>query len=113
MSERPVKDIANELGYDNPNLISMFRSGAVKVPLTKIPVLAKALHADPSHLLRLALADYQPDWLETIDATLGPADRDERELLAVHRSVTKGRETRLPAAFFEGYRALLRQHLAS
>lgn len=50
------KDIADEVGYDKPNMISMIKKGTAKVPLEKVYLFAKALEVDPAHLLRLALA---------------------------------------------------------
>jgi transcriptional regulator with XRE-family HTH domain len=113
-SEKSVtnKEIAEKLGYaKNPNVISMFKSGSLKVPLVKIPALAEALGADPAHLLRLAFQEYMAELLPIIDKHLGLLDKDERALLACHRSVTQGRETRLPNALFDEYRALLKSHL--
>ena len=76
------REIAAEIGYDTPNLISMFKRGEMKVPLEKIPALAKAVEADPGHLFRLALEQYWPDWVETIDAIFGRvATANEEEIL--------------------------------
>ena len=61
------REIAAEIGYDKPNLISMFKRGETKIPLDKIPLLAKAVGADASHLFRLALDQYWPDLKPTID----------------------------------------------
>ncbi len=52
------REIAVEIGYDKPNMISMFKRGEAKVPLEKIPLLAKALGVDAGHLFRLALEQY-------------------------------------------------------
>jgi hypothetical protein len=60
------REIALEIGYDKPNMISMFKRGETKVPLEKIPLLAKALGVDPIHLFRLGLDQYWPDLQETI-----------------------------------------------
>ncbi|MGZ9053126.1 MAG: helix-turn-helix domain-containing protein [Rhodoplanes sp.] len=49
------REIAAELGYERPNIISMMKRGETKLPLDKVPALAKALHVDPAHLFRLAL----------------------------------------------------------
>lgn len=49
------KTIAHEAGFTNANLISMFKSGASKLPLDRIPSLARALETDPAYLMRLAL----------------------------------------------------------
>ncbi len=54
---RPKKtqaEIAEEAGFVNPNMISMLKSGASKVPLDRVPSLAKALDTDPRHLFKLA-----------------------------------------------------------
>ncbi len=56
---RPVKsqiDIATEAGFRNPNVISMIRSGATRLPLDRVQALAKALDCDPKRLFLLALA---------------------------------------------------------
>ena len=45
----------------------MFKRGETKIPLDKIPLLAKAVGADASHLFRLALDQYWPDLKPTID----------------------------------------------
>src|SRR6478672_9227328 len=59
--EKSQRDIATEIGYEKPNMISMFKRGEAKVPLDKIPALAEALHVDPAHMLRLAFEQYWPD----------------------------------------------------
>ena len=65
------REIAFEIGYEKPNMISMFKRGEVKVPLDKIPALAKAVNADPGHLFRLALEQYWPTLGETIQRIFG------------------------------------------
>lgn len=47
-------EIAHEAGFLNPNVLSMMKSGANKVPLDRVPGLAKALEADPRLMFRLA-----------------------------------------------------------
>ena len=66
------REIAAEIGYEKPNMISMFKRGEVRVPLDKIPLLAKAIDADPAHLFRLALEQYWPGLGETIRGILRP-----------------------------------------
>ena len=48
-------EIAEEAGFVNPNMVTMIKQGATKLPLDRVPALAKALECDPSLLLRLAL----------------------------------------------------------
>jgi len=55
---RPKKsqlDIATEAGFVNPNMLSLIKSGATKVPLDRVPALARALEADPRFLFLMAL----------------------------------------------------------
>jgi transcriptional regulator with XRE-family HTH domain len=68
---RTQRDIATAIGYDKPNMISMFKTGVTKVPLEKIPALAKALDVDPAYLFRLAIQQYWPELSETIDEIFG------------------------------------------
>jgi transcriptional regulator with XRE-family HTH domain len=47
---RPKKsqiEIATEAGFVNPNMLSLIKSGATKVPLDRVPALARALEVDP------------------------------------------------------------------
>jgi len=61
------REIAHEIGYDKPNMISMFKRGETKVPFDKIPPLAKALHVDVAHLFRLAMEQQWPGMKTTVD----------------------------------------------
>lgn len=49
------KVIAHEAGFVNPNLISMIKNGATKIPLDRVPALARALETDPAYLMRISL----------------------------------------------------------
>jgi len=76
------RQIATEAGYDKPNMISMFKRGDIKVPLDRIPSLAKALEVDPAHLFRLALEQYWPALNDTIHKIFGHiATKNEFKLL--------------------------------
>lgn len=48
-------EIASEAGFPNANMVSFLKSGRNKVPLDRVPSLAKALEVDPAFLMRLAL----------------------------------------------------------
>ena len=52
--------IARQAGFSNINTISMLKTGALKLPLERIPALAKALACDPGELLLIAMNDYSP-----------------------------------------------------
>lgn len=90
-SDKTQIEIAHELGYDKPNIITMFKHGATKVPVAKVPALARALGLDPAHLLRLALSEYSPEILEAIESSFGwLVAEDEYQLLKQVRTLTGG-----------------------
>lgn len=64
-------ELAQGLGYDSQNIISMFKSGKTRVPLVKVPVLARLVGLDASALLREWFAAYEPEALPVIEAHFG------------------------------------------
>src|SRR4051812_35775881 len=65
------REIAQEAGFPRPNMLSMLKSGDAKLPLERIPGLARALDADAAHLFRLAMTDHWPELAATIDVIFG------------------------------------------
>lgn len=58
---RPKKsqaEIAFEAGFVSPNMISLIKSGSTRLPIERVPGLAKALDVDPRRLLLLALEQW-------------------------------------------------------
>ena len=47
-------EIASEAGFGNANIMTFLKNGKNKVPLDRVPALAKALEIDPAYLMRLA-----------------------------------------------------------
>ena len=55
---RPRKsqiEIATEAGFINPNMLAMLKNGSSKLPLDRVPGLAKALGCDAAYLFKLAM----------------------------------------------------------
>lgn len=96
---RSQAEIAAECGYENANIITLFKQGKTKVPISKAPVLAKAIGADPAFLLRLTLSEYLPDAWEALHTVFGqPAPTaDEAAVLAFVREACKGRAIEISA----------------
>ncbi len=107
---RPRKSqaqIAEEVGFINPNMIAMLKSGATKLPLDRVASLAAALECDPRMLFNLALQQLGGDttlrvigeifgsivarnevaWLEAIRDASGSTDRS---LTSRGRSAIRG-----------------------
>lgn len=90
-------EIANALGYPSANIISMFKKGQTKVPLEKIPDLAKVLRVDPAFLMRLGLDQYWPERWEALRLMFdGIATNNERELLDAAREVLGDQDYKIP-----------------
>ncbi|MFI0843312.1 helix-turn-helix domain-containing protein [Mesorhizobium sp. IMUNJ 23232] len=49
------KQIADEAGFLSVNMLSMIKSGTSRLPLDRVPALAKSLESDPARLFVLAL----------------------------------------------------------
>ncbi len=85
------KDLAREVGFDNPQIIALIKQGKAQLPLNKIDPVAKALQVEPIHLLRLCLEEYQPEMWQVIEPYLDiPQTADERRLLATLRKAVGG-----------------------
>jgi len=90
---RSQREIALEVGYPNPNVLTMFKQGKTKVPYGVIGRLAQATNSDPAYFLRLALSEYEPALLQTIESILAEGTivtADERELLDLAREASDG-----------------------
>lgn len=84
------REIAQDMGYDRPNLITMFKQGSTKVPIEKVPVLAKSLGVDPAVLLARAMQEYMPETLRVIQQVMGyTVTENEYEIVEAVRSATK------------------------
>ena len=89
-SDKTQRQIAEECGFENPNVITMFKTGATKIPVNRIGAIAKALDVDPAYLLRLVLTEYLPDtWQSIEDIIEGTVlTGNELELVRLFRSAT-------------------------
>jgi hypothetical protein len=84
-------DIASALGYDKPNLVTMFKQGKTKVPLDKVPKFAKVLEIDPKMLLRKWMSEYDPAMLKMIEDYFGDIiTKNERAILDEIRRLSNG-----------------------
>lgn len=65
MCGKSQREVAEEIGYTNPNIITMFKNGATKIPVNKAGLIARALGVDPIFMLRLLMSEYMPEaWAE-------------------------------------------------
>lgn len=94
--DKSQKQIAEESGFEHPNVISMIKQGTTKLPITKICPVAKALNVDPAHLLRIVMLEYLPDAWEVIEEALNSTvlTANELELIRAFREVTGGNDAK-------------------
>ena len=84
-------DIAQELGFARANIISMFKSGKTRIPMEKIPRMAKILGIDPKMMLRMAMLEYAPELLRAIEQTFGASvTKNEQVILDEIRMLSQG-----------------------
>ncbi len=95
-SDKTQREIAQECGFEHPNIITMFKNGSTKLPVNRIGALAKALDVDPAHLLRLVMLEYLPEtWQcveELMQSTLLTAN--ELALVRAYREATGDSDAR-------------------
>lgn len=82
-SGKTQRVIAEECGFESPNIITMFKKGDTRVPLNRIEPLAYALNVDPAHLLRLVMLEYMPRTWDSIESMLKGSVMTESELRLV------------------------------
>ncbi|MDD2721356.1 MAG: helix-turn-helix transcriptional regulator [Gallionella sp.] len=88
--DKTQRQIAEECGFDHPNIITMFKKGQTKLPINRITQLAKALEVDPVYLLRLVMLEYMPDTWEHVENIMQSTvlTANELELVRSFKEVT-------------------------
>ena len=101
-------EVAAEAGFANANMIPILKAGKSKLPLDRIPSLARALECDPALLMRLALD-------QAVGATAAkaigdiygtPVTENERGWLAEIRDASGDTDPRLTARSRASLRAI-------
>lgn len=88
--DKTQREVAEQCGFETPNVVTMFKQGRMKVPLDRIGPLAMALDVDPAHLLRLAMGEYMPETWHSIEEILHSTilTANELELVRKFRELT-------------------------
>lgn len=77
--------IAEAMDYENQNVFSMIRSGRMRLPPQKVPVLARCLLIHPAELMRAVLLEVGPGMLEALEIAFGRPLTTERWEVSSHR----------------------------
>jgi len=93
------REVAERAGFEKPNMISMMKNAETRVPIERIPALARACGVDPVPFLRTALQEYQPEMWRAMSTHLGqPLTRDEEVLIDAYDEAREGRDLDLGPA---------------
>lgn len=88
-SPKTQRQIAKEVGFEKPNMITMIKQGHTKLPIERVPALAKALDVDERFLMNLVLAEYHPALYEVIQSVYGlMVTKNEEEIIRFIRAVS-------------------------
>jgi transcriptional regulator with XRE-family HTH domain len=65
------KELAREMGFLRPGMLSMIKTGAARIPFTKLPNVAEALGIDPALLIRTHLCETWPEFEDVVHEVFG------------------------------------------
>jgi len=89
---RKQRDMAKDMGFDKPNIITMIKQGKTKLPLDKVGRMAKAIGVDPIFLFRMCMNEYMPETWTAIEHLLEQpiVTRNEMAIVEVIREANPG-----------------------
>lgn len=101
-------EIAAEAGFANANMMSLLKVGKSKIPLDRVPSLAKALECDPAWFMRLALEQaVGKTAAQAIKDIFGtPVSDNERAWLEELREASDNTDPRLTARTRAAFRGI-------
>jgi len=73
-------EIAREVGFGSPNILSMIKNGSTKVPLDRVPALADSLGVSAQSLFVRCVSEYDPGLWEAIQLCLPGAFLSDDDL---------------------------------
>ncbi|MEJ7805265.1 MAG: helix-turn-helix transcriptional regulator [Telluria sp.] len=80
LSQKSQKQIAEEVGFAKPNMITMIKQGKTKLPIGKVGALARSLGLDPQHLFKMVMEEYEPATWEGIESIFSQPFVSENEM---------------------------------
>lgn len=80
LSQKSQKQIAEEVGFAKPNMITMIKQGKTKLPMGKVGALARSLGLDPQHLFKMVMEEYEPATWEGIESIFSQPFVSENEM---------------------------------
>ena len=93
LSGKTQREIAEDLGYPNANIISMFKQGLTKLPTSKVEKMANSLDVSQIEMLELVLKEYTPETYDAMRSIYGelPSNETEAAILKAVKQTLKGK----------------------
>lgn len=105
------REISAEAGFKVPNFMSMIRNGDSKMPIDRVPALAKALDVDEVQLFKLVIDQHfhSPEMNKMIARIEGQAGltKNEQKWIELIRSILAGADDAPSSAMKDAVREAL------
>lgn len=100
LPHKSMRQVSANMGFTALNMVSMIASGESKLPLDRVPSMARELECDPAVLLRLALAQFMGgSSLEAVNEIMGTVvSKNEAEIVEYIREITNESDPELDDA---------------
>lgn len=90
-SDKSQTRIAEAMGFQSSNVLTLIKKGRTKLPVSRIPDLARLLEIDPFYLLELAMTEYSPQvWAVIEDIATRSLGDGEKKILRIVREASGG-----------------------
>ncbi len=88
------REVAEEVGFETPNVVTMLKQGQIKLPLNRVGPLARSLGVDAVYLLSLAMREYMPETFKAIEEAIQGVMLSEHEhaIVEAYRWISRGRD---------------------
>ncbi len=94
------QQLCEELGFERQITLTLIKAGTMKMPLTKIPALARVLKLDAAELMRVALSESDPELSAAIEEVYDPMRLSATEVnLITHLRKLSGDQAGSPIVF--------------
>jgi predicted DNA-binding transcriptional regulator AlpA len=88
------EQMAEALGFSRASIYTLIKEGKMKMPTSKVPLIARALDVPAQDVLTVLLTEYDPELLAVINKAWGPTQltAGEKKLLSAYRTLAKGHD---------------------
>lgn len=115
-SRKSQREIAREIGFAQPQALSMMKTGELKIPLDRVPAFARALETDGAHLFRLVLEQHLrgEEISKVINDIFGTIiSKNEKSFVELLRDVSNNADPEITPELEADLKKVLAEHLSA